>query len=573
MSTTEQDYYELLGVARNADDQEIKKAFRKLARELHPDVSEHPEAAVRFREISEAYEALSNPETRQLYDRFGHAGLRSGGFTPTHFDLGDLGDLFATFFGNDLFGGREAGRANGADVGAEVEIDLAEAARGVSKTVRLEVAVSCGTCSGSGVTPGTEVADCRRCGGAGRLQQISRSVFGEFVRATTCPDCRGTGRVAQHPCVQCEGGGRRVEERELAVDIPAGIHHGQRIRITGEGHAGALGGRPGDVYVGVNPAGRDQGPAREGHARAPGLRPRRPAHPRQRHGPAPPQRRATGPAGGLRPPQRRAHLPARRRVLLEAQERVSLIRASVTVPREGAEELRARFVELAPEGFEEHESEAGVELAAYADAAERVCAAFPRARVSEVEPGWEDRWREFHRPARIGPLWIGPPWEIAPADAIAVTIDPGRAFGTGAHATTRLCLELLLAAPRGSVLDVGCGSGVLAIAAARLGFGPVTAVDSDELAVAAARANATANGVSIEVRRLDALARPLPESDLALINIELAPVRALGSKLTAAHVITAGYLAADNLELPGYESLRRLERDGWAADLFARRCP
>ena len=193
--------------------------------------------------------------------------------------------------------------------------------------------------------------------------------------------------------------------------------------------------------------------------------------------------------------------------------------------------------------------------------------------MSEVEPGWEDRWREFHRPARIGPLWIGPPWEIAPADAIAVTIDPGRAFGTGAHATTRLCLELLLAAPRGSVLDVGCGSGVLAIAAARLGFGSVTAVDSDELAVAAARANATANGVSIEVRRLDALARPLPESDLALINIELAPVRALGSKLTAAHVITAGYLAADNLELPGYESLRRLERDGWAADLFARRCP
>ena len=135
MYTTEQDYYELLGVARNADDQEIKKAFRRLARELHPDVSEHPEAALRFRAVSEAYEALSNPETRQLYDRYGHAGLRSGGFTPTHFDLGDLGGLFATFFGNDLFGGREAGRANGADVGAEVQIDLPEAARGVSKTV------------------------------------------------------------------------------------------------------------------------------------------------------------------------------------------------------------------------------------------------------------------------------------------------------------------------------------------------------------------------------------------------------------------------------------------------------
>jgi ribosomal protein L11 methyltransferase len=200
-----------------------------------------------------------------------------------------------------------------------------------------------------------------------------------------------------------------------------------------------------------------------------------------------------------------------------------------------------------------------------------VRAAFPGAQVSQVEPGWEQRWREFHRPARIGPLWIGPPWQAAPAGAIAVTIDPGRAFGTGAHATTRLCLELLLGAPRGSVLDVGCGSGVLAIAAARLGFAPVTAVDSDELAVAAARANATANGVSVDVRLLDALTGPLPDADVALINIELAPVRALGPKLTVAHAVTAGYLAGDELELPGYEPLRRLERDGWAADLFARR--
>jgi molecular chaperone DnaJ len=251
MSTTEQDYYELLGVARDADEREIKKAFRKLARELHPDVSEHPEAEIRFREVSEAYEALSNPETRQLYDRYGHAGLRSGGFTPTHFDLGDLGNLFSTFFGNDLFGGQDAGRAHGADVAAEVEIDLAEAARGVSKTVTLEVAVTCDTCSGSGVTPGTNVAECSRCGGAGRLQQISRSVFGEFVRTSACPDCRGSGRVAEHPCEDCEGGGRRLEERELAVEIPAGIHDGQRIRITGEGHAGTLGGRSGDVYVGI----------------------------------------------------------------------------------------------------------------------------------------------------------------------------------------------------------------------------------------------------------------------------------------------------------------------------------
>jgi molecular chaperone DnaJ len=251
MSTTEQDYYELLGLPRDADMQEIKKAFRQLARRLHPDVSDDAEAEIRFREVSEAYEVLSNPETRQLYDRFGHAGLRSGGFTPSHFNLGDLGDLFATFFGNDLFGGQSGGRAHGADSAVQVEIDLEEAARGVSKTLAVEVAVTCSTCTGTGVKPGTAVSSCPRCGGVGRLQQVSRSVLGEFVRTSTCPVCRGSGRYAEHPCADCGGGGRTLEERELAVEIPAGIHDGQRIRISGEGHAGVLGGRAGDVYVGV----------------------------------------------------------------------------------------------------------------------------------------------------------------------------------------------------------------------------------------------------------------------------------------------------------------------------------
>jgi molecular chaperone DnaJ len=251
MSTTEHDYYELLGVSREADEQEIKKAFRRLARRLHPDVSEEPDAEARFREISEAYEVLSNAETRQLYDRFGHAGLRSGGFTPTHYDLGNLGDLFAAFFGEDLFGvgGRAAGRARGADVAAEIAIDLADAARGTTASVRLDVAVTCGRCHGDGVEPGTPVATCRRCGGAGRLQQVSRSVFGEFIRTSPCPDCGGSGRTIEHPCEDCGGAGRRLEERTLEVSIPAGIHDGQRIRLSGEGHAGSVGGRAGDVYV------------------------------------------------------------------------------------------------------------------------------------------------------------------------------------------------------------------------------------------------------------------------------------------------------------------------------------
>jgi len=249
MATSDHDYYELLGVSRDADEQEIKKAFRRLARRLHPDVSDEPDAEVRFREISEAYEALSNPETRQLYDRYGHAGLRSGGFTPRHFNLGDIGDLFSAFFGEDLFGGMRGAAARGADVAAQIEIELADAARGSKERVTVEVAVTCRTCKGDGVQPGTNVSTCPRCGGSGRLQQVARSVFGEFISTTACPQCGGSGRLVEHPCETCNGAGRTLEERALDVEIPAGIHDGQRIRLSGEGHAGALGARSGDVYV------------------------------------------------------------------------------------------------------------------------------------------------------------------------------------------------------------------------------------------------------------------------------------------------------------------------------------
>jgi molecular chaperone DnaJ len=252
MAATERDYYELLGVDRRAGPDEIKRAFRGLARELHPDVSQEPDAEQRFREVVEAYEVLSNSERRQLYDRFGHAGLRSGGFRPTTFDLGDLTDLFSAFFGDDLFGvGGRAGRNRGADIAARVEIELVDAARGTTRDVPFQVAVPCSRCEGSGAEPGTSVSACPACGGTGRVRQVSRSVFGEFVRTQTCPTCSGTGRTIERPCEACHGGGRVVEERTLEVEIPAGIHDGQRIRLTGEGHAGVLGGRAGDVYVEV----------------------------------------------------------------------------------------------------------------------------------------------------------------------------------------------------------------------------------------------------------------------------------------------------------------------------------
>jgi ribosomal protein L11 methyltransferase len=199
-----------------------------------------------------------------------------------------------------------------------------------------------------------------------------------------------------------------------------------------------------------------------------------------------------------------------------------------------------------------------------------VLAAFPDARITTVAEGWEERWREFHHGVTIGRLWVGPPWQAPPDGATAVVIDPGRAFGTGAHASTRLALELLLDEQRGSLLDIGCGSGVVAIAAARLGFGPVTAVDVDEAAVEVTRTNAAANGVEVEASVADARRGTLPVAALAVANISLELVEAVAETVEAERLITAGYLAGDRPNLPRFAHLRRVERDGWAGDLFSR---
>jgi ribosomal protein L11 methyltransferase len=230
------------------------------------------------------------------------------------------------------------------------------------------------------------------------------------------------------------------------------------------------------------------------------------------------------------------------------------------------------MIELFPEGFEEVERQDGVELVAYTDSSgeEKLWHAFGAGRVEEVPRDWESAWRRFHRPVRVGRLWIGPPWETPDADAVAVVIDPGRAFGTGAHPTTRLCLELLAELERGGLLDIGCGSGVLSIAAAKLGYAPLVAVDQEAAAIDATRANAAANGVSVDARQVDALSSSLPSADVVVANIALAPVEEIGARVEAEWLVTSGYLQSDTPALPGWRTVDRRRLDGWAADLSER---
>jgi molecular chaperone DnaJ len=253
MATPTRDPYEVLGVPRDADETQIKKAFRKLARELHPDVNKNdPDAEEKFKEAAEAYEILNDSERRALYDRYGHEGLRSGGYAPNFEGFGSISDLFDAFFGGGGFGGMGAsppGPTQGRDAAVHADITLSDAANGTSVEVTFEAIDTCEVCHGNGARPGTPIVTCERCGGVGVLQAVTRSPFGQVMRQMPCDVCGGEGKVAQEPCERCDGRGREVRRRTLRVDVPAGIGDGQRIRLTGRGHAGERGGPPGDLYV------------------------------------------------------------------------------------------------------------------------------------------------------------------------------------------------------------------------------------------------------------------------------------------------------------------------------------
>jgi molecular chaperone DnaJ len=259
------DYYDVLGVRRDAGQDEVKKAFRRLARECHPDVNpDDPECEARFKEAAEAYEVLSDSESRAVYDRYGFDGLR--GRSMTDFEHVGFNDLFNIFFGGGMFDSvlRDAGGMWGAggggtppprgdDVETRLHLTLAESVFGASRDVEVRADVTCATCGGSGARPGTGRETCPQCHGSGRMREVSSlGGFGQFIRTSTCGLCRGQGTIVEDPCVDCRGAGRLRATRTVSVDVPAGIDDGQRLRLTGEGGAGAQGARPGDLYVAIS---------------------------------------------------------------------------------------------------------------------------------------------------------------------------------------------------------------------------------------------------------------------------------------------------------------------------------
>ena len=257
---TQRDYYDILGVPRGAGDDEIKKAFRKLAQQWHPDVNTSTEADVRFKEINEAYQVLSDPQRRQAYDMFGHAatgGAAGGGFDPFGTGFGGsasggfqgFGDLFDTLFGAAGGGARRPRVPTGADLRYDLRLTFAESISGAEKEIEFGSLARCETCSGTGAEPGTTPTTCLKCTGTGELRNVRQTMLGQMVSVTPCDRCRGTGKIVESPCQTCHGEGRVERRRKLRVTVPAGIDDGHQIRLSGEGEAAPRGGVPGNLYV------------------------------------------------------------------------------------------------------------------------------------------------------------------------------------------------------------------------------------------------------------------------------------------------------------------------------------
>lgn len=247
------DYYELLGVSRDASPDEIKRAYRKLARELHPDTGHgDPEAEARFKDVVRAYEVLSDPEKRRRYDMFGAEGVDGAATAADPFGFGGVGDIFEAFFGTSPFGGRgrgSAGPPRGADLEVVADLTFEQAVFGCQHAVTVKTAVPCPSCGASGAADGTQPVTCYECQGTGQVQRIRQSFLGQMVTTSPCARCGGSGQVIATPCADCKGEGRRVEERTYTVDIPAGVDSGSTLRLSGRGAAGPRGGPNGDLYV------------------------------------------------------------------------------------------------------------------------------------------------------------------------------------------------------------------------------------------------------------------------------------------------------------------------------------
>ena len=254
MATAKRDYYEVLGVSRDASAEDIKKSFRRLAMQYHPDRNKEDGAEMRFKEAGEAYEVLSDPEKRAAYDRYGHAGLGAfdmgRGFDGA--DFGGLGDIFEAFFGGTATGRRGREVQRGADRRVDMEIELEDAAFGCDRDVDIDRIERCVRCGGTGSEPGSQLQRCPTCEGNGQVRRVSRSFFGQFVNIATCSQCRGEGRIVTNPCGECRGSGREKKDRSLRVKIPAGVSDGSRMRLSGEGDTGLNGGQPGHLYVYIN---------------------------------------------------------------------------------------------------------------------------------------------------------------------------------------------------------------------------------------------------------------------------------------------------------------------------------